>query len=87
MNWGIDDPNFSCGWVSPDGHTFSCAWKEHEKLARYLLLHIVNGLHTHRAKRLLLQAGWMMISAGDNALIVQTMTSEQNRRLGNNIVG
>ncbi len=87
MNWGIDDPNFSCGWVSPDGHTFSCTWNEHEKLARYLLLHIVNGVYSRRAKRLLLQVGWMMISAGGNAIIVQTMTPEQNHWLGNNVVG
>ena len=25
MTWTIDDPEFVCGWVSPDGHTFSCA--------------------------------------------------------------
>lgn len=45
MTWTIDDPEFVCGWVSPDGHTFSCAQSEHEKLARYLLLHVVNGIH------------------------------------------
>ena len=56
MTWTIDDPKFTCGWVSPDGHTFSCARNEHEKLARYLLLHIVNGIHSHCAKKHLLQA-------------------------------
>ena len=48
MNWIIDDPEFSCGWVSPEGHTFSCARNGHEKLARYLLLHVVNGVHSRQ---------------------------------------
>ena len=55
MNWIIDDPEFSCGWVSPEGHTFSCARNGHEKLARYLLLHVVNGVHSRCAKKYLLK--------------------------------
>lgn len=77
MTWTIDDPEFTCGWVSPDGYTFSCAWDGHEELARYLLLHIVNGIHTLHATRFLLQAGWMMVSAGGDTLTAQIMTPEQ----------
>ena len=63
MNWIIDDPEFSCGWVSPEGHTFSCARNGHEKLARYLLLHVVNGVHSRCAKKYLLKEGWTMVPA------------------------
>ena len=42
-----------------------------------ILLHIVNGIHTLHATRLLLQAGWMMFSAGGDTLTAQIMTSEQ----------
>ena len=63
MNWIIDDPEFSCGWVSPEGHTFSCGRNGHEKLARYLLLHVVNGVHSRCAKKYLLKEGWTMVPA------------------------
>ena len=81
MIWAIDDPEFSCGWVSPDGHTFSCVKNEHEKMARYLLLHMVNGVHTRRAKKHLLQAGWAMIFADGKLFAVQALTPEQSLRL------
>ena len=87
MTWTIDDPKFTCGWVSPDGHTFSCARNEHEKLARYLLLHIVNGIHSHCAKKHLLQAGWAMISASGDTLTMQAMTPEQRLRLRDSSTG
>lgn len=86
MTWTIDDPEFICGWVSPDGHTFSCAQSEHEKLARYLLLHIVNGLHTHRAKKYLLQAGWVMISADGKRVGLPRHNTGMNLRLDNNAI-
>lgn len=87
MNWGIDNPYFSCGWVSPDGHTFCCAWNEHEKLARYLLLHIVNGVHTRRVKKYLLQAGWAMVSKGGDTLTVRMLMPEHRLQLRNSISG
>lgn len=87
MTWTIDDPEFVCGWVSPDGHTFSCAQSEHEKLARYLLLHVVNGIHTRRAKKHLLQAGWVMVFAGGKLHAIQTLTTEQSLRLNSCTAG
>ena len=88
MNWTIDDPEFCCGWVSPDGQTFSCsADDEHEELAAYLLQHIVNGRHSRHAKKDLLKQGWVLVRADADVFAVQDMTPAQNLRLIGNAHG
>lgn len=85
--WFVDEPDFPCGWVSPDGHTFSCSDCGHEPLARYLLLHVVNGVHTGHAQKMLLQAGWVMVFADGELLSLQAMTPEQKLLLNERTAG
>lgn len=60
----INDPDFKCGWLSPDCDTYSCGYMEHWRCADAIMNYLFGKSDDVIADDNLLDLGWVKIESG-----------------------
>lgn len=74
-----NDPNFHCGWASPDGDTYSCEMFEHVSLERALAEKFAKELkeaNTYKIDWWLLEHGWAKVNCKGEYLVFLRKTTD-----------
>lgn len=76
----INDPDFRCGWISPDCTTYSCGYMEHINCAMAIMEHLYGQSEDVTADDTLLDSGWVKLLSGQRWLgYLDEMNDEQIR--------